>query len=364
MIVPHETTDGMAASGAPSTPSMQNSTVTPPRFAHRPGPAVARWLAWIISAASALIRCRHRRPGAGAAVASRTPKALTRRDELTAASGSEPRRTPKMNAGCAVELWITTLAPAPSSRRRATVAPDRMSEERMSPTPGDRHAGGPGPRRPRGGLVEGGLERRRVVRCARRRPASPWLRTFHPRRLRAVGPGLRAPPFARFLHVGGVAPLRVGRGPGSARDAAPVSPRDRPSASVASARPSQPPTVGVPWNPSRRRGIQKPAGEPRAMPIEPYIDAHSHIWTPDVAHYPLAAGFTVDDMKPPSFTAEELLAICRPSGRGPGQPDPDELSTRSTTVHARHDQALPRPIRRHGDRRPARPRTRPRRCAT
>src|ERR1700678_58872 len=45
-----------------------------------------------------------------------------------------------------------------------------------------------------------------------------------------------------------------------------------------------------------------------------YIDAHSHIWTPDVAHYPLATGFTVDDMKPKSFTAEELLAICRPAG--------------------------------------------------
>ena len=50
--------------------------------------------------------------------------------------------------------------------------------------------------------------------------------------------------------------------------------------------------------------------------IEPYIDAHSHIWTPDVAHYPLAEGFTVADMQPKSFTAEELLALCRPSGAG------------------------------------------------
>jgi predicted TIM-barrel fold metal-dependent hydrolase len=50
--------------------------------------------------------------------------------------------------------------------------------------------------------------------------------------------------------------------------------------------------------------------------LEPYIDAHSHIWTPDVAHYPLAKGFTVDDMKPRSFTAEELLAQCRPAGVG------------------------------------------------
>ncbi|MFO0957933.1 MAG: amidohydrolase family protein [Isosphaeraceae bacterium] len=50
--------------------------------------------------------------------------------------------------------------------------------------------------------------------------------------------------------------------------------------------------------------------------MEPYIDGHSHIWTPDTAHYPLAEGFKVDDMKPPSFTAEELLALCRPAGVG------------------------------------------------
>ncbi len=49
---------------------------------------------------------------------------------------------------------------------------------------------------------------------------------------------------------------------------------------------------------------------------EPYIDGHSHIWTPDVAHYPLAPGFQVADMQPRSFTAEELLATCRPSGVG------------------------------------------------
>lgn len=52
------------------------------------------------------------------------------------------------------------------------------------------------------------------------------------------------------------------------------------------------------------------------MPTEPYIDAHSHIWTPDTAHYPLAQGFKVEDMNPKSFTAEELLAQCRPSGVG------------------------------------------------
>jgi predicted TIM-barrel fold metal-dependent hydrolase len=50
--------------------------------------------------------------------------------------------------------------------------------------------------------------------------------------------------------------------------------------------------------------------------LEPYIDAHSHVWTPDVGHYPLAPGFTVADMQPKSFTAQELLALCRPAGVG------------------------------------------------
>lgn len=44
------------------------------------------------------------------------------------------------------------------------------------------------------------------------------------------------------------------------------------------------------------------------------VDAHVHVWTPDTAKYPLAAGFTPADLQPPSFTAEELLALCRPQG--------------------------------------------------
>jgi predicted TIM-barrel fold metal-dependent hydrolase len=50
--------------------------------------------------------------------------------------------------------------------------------------------------------------------------------------------------------------------------------------------------------------------------VEKFVDAHSHVWTPDVAHYPLAEGFKVENMNPKSFTAEELLATCRPSGVG------------------------------------------------
>jgi predicted TIM-barrel fold metal-dependent hydrolase len=45
-----------------------------------------------------------------------------------------------------------------------------------------------------------------------------------------------------------------------------------------------------------------------------FIDAHSHVWTPDTQAYPLAAGFRRVDMNPPSFTVEELQAQMRPVG--------------------------------------------------
>lgn len=45
-----------------------------------------------------------------------------------------------------------------------------------------------------------------------------------------------------------------------------------------------------------------------------FVDSHVHIWTPDTQRYPLAAGWTVDAMQPPSFTAEQLLAHARPAG--------------------------------------------------
>ncbi len=50
--------------------------------------------------------------------------------------------------------------------------------------------------------------------------------------------------------------------------------------------------------------------------IDGDIDAHVHVWTPDVAKYPLAEGFSVSQMKPPSFTAEELFAHTKPNGVG------------------------------------------------
>ncbi|WP_235905198.1 amidohydrolase family protein [Tautonia marina] len=62
----------------------------------------------------------------------------------------------------------------------------------------------------------------------------------------------------------------------------------------------------------------RPRGQvgPLDLKTEPLIDAHSHIWTPDLDRYPLAEGFTRDDMQPASFTAEELLKTCRPLGVG------------------------------------------------
>jgi predicted TIM-barrel fold metal-dependent hydrolase len=45
-----------------------------------------------------------------------------------------------------------------------------------------------------------------------------------------------------------------------------------------------------------------------------YIDAHVHVWTPDVDHYPLAAGYKKEGMQPRSFTPEELFRHCKPAG--------------------------------------------------
>ena len=48
----------------------------------------------------------------------------------------------------------------------------------------------------------------------------------------------------------------------------------------------------------------------------PWIDAHSHIWPPEVDKFPLVAGQTKKDLIPPSFTDDELMAIARPDGVG------------------------------------------------
>ncbi len=44
------------------------------------------------------------------------------------------------------------------------------------------------------------------------------------------------------------------------------------------------------------------------------IDAHVHVWTPDVKRYPLHRNYTVADMNPPSFTPEQLFTHTKPNG--------------------------------------------------
>ena len=45
-----------------------------------------------------------------------------------------------------------------------------------------------------------------------------------------------------------------------------------------------------------------------------YIDAHTHVWSDDLTRYPLGAWAKPADMKPPTFTADEFLAVARPHG--------------------------------------------------
>jgi predicted TIM-barrel fold metal-dependent hydrolase len=53
-----------------------------------------------------------------------------------------------------------------------------------------------------------------------------------------------------------------------------------------------------------------------ASPPRPadHIDAHVHVWTPETSRYPLDASFKPSDMKPASFTPEELFAHTKPNG--------------------------------------------------
>ncbi|HVJ86047.1 MAG TPA: amidohydrolase family protein [Caulifigura sp.] len=51
-----------------------------------------------------------------------------------------------------------------------------------------------------------------------------------------------------------------------------------------------------------------------ASPADGFVDAHSHIWTDDVAKYPLVNNQPVSKLAPRTFTADELLAIARPVG--------------------------------------------------
>ncbi len=44
------------------------------------------------------------------------------------------------------------------------------------------------------------------------------------------------------------------------------------------------------------------------------IDAHVHVWTPEIESYPLDDAFGRDDMRPPSFTPEQLFQHTKPAG--------------------------------------------------
>lgn len=60
----------------------------------------------------------------------------------------------------------------------------------------------------------------------------------------------------------------------------------------------------------------RPAAAVTAFEGRPWIDAHSHIWTPDTSVFRLARGMTPQDLVPESFTDEELMAVARPHGIG------------------------------------------------
>jgi predicted TIM-barrel fold metal-dependent hydrolase len=45
-----------------------------------------------------------------------------------------------------------------------------------------------------------------------------------------------------------------------------------------------------------------------------FFDAHVHVWTDDTAHYPLAAGWKKEDMRPARFTPEDLFKHTKPAG--------------------------------------------------
>jgi len=66
-------------------------------------------------------------------------------------------------------------------------------------------------------------------------------------------------------------------------------------------------------------GLAQPKLSPAAPPDldkHPFIDAHSHVWSPDIEKWPLEPGQTRADLKPASFTPQELLAQAHPERVG------------------------------------------------
>ena len=49
--------------------------------------------------------------------------------------------------------------------------------------------------------------------------------------------------------------------------------------------------------------------------IDRIVDAHIHVWSPDLERYPLAPGFTPDDLWLPSFTPADHCAYSKAFGK-------------------------------------------------
>src|SRR5688572_23747052 len=48
--------------------------------------------------------------------------------------------------------------------------------------------------------------------------------------------------------------------------------------------------------------------------LQNLLDPHVDVWTNDVARYPVATGYKIEDMSPPTFFPEDILRHARPSG--------------------------------------------------
>lgn len=58
------------------------------------------------------------------------------------------------------------------------------------------------------------------------------------------------------------------------------------------------------------------SGAPAIGDADGFIDAHAHVWTDDVAKYPLAGKYRVEDLAPRTFLPEPLLEMARKNGVG------------------------------------------------
>jgi predicted TIM-barrel fold metal-dependent hydrolase len=70
----------------------------------------------------------------------------------------------------------------------------------------------------------------------------------------------------------------------------------------------------VPWIGYGATAKAEGEAKPQGIAMNGAIDAHVHVWTPDVKRYPLAAPYTPAQMQPASFTPEQLFAHTKPCG--------------------------------------------------